>query len=52
MLRVLTSALSGHSNVNVIYIHNCEADAMPITAKLDEIGKPAWIALIVLGFVV
>ena len=23
---------------------------MPITAKLDEIGKPAWIALIVLGF--
>ncbi|HEX5509426.1 MAG TPA: DUF2852 domain-containing protein [Pseudolabrys sp.] len=25
---------------------------MPITAKLDEIGKPAWIALIVLGFMV
>ena len=25
---------------------------MPITAKLDEFGKPAWIALIVLGFVV
>jgi len=23
---------------------------MPITAKLDEIGKPAWIALIILGF--
>ena len=23
---------------------------MPITAKLDEFGKPAWIALIVLGF--
>ena len=23
---------------------------MPITAKLDEYGKPAWIALIVLGF--
>ena len=23
---------------------------MPITAKLDELGKPAWIALIVLGF--
>jgi hypothetical protein len=23
---------------------------MPITAKLDEIGKPAWIGLIVLGF--
>ena len=23
---------------------------MPITAKLDEFGKPAWIVLIVLGF--
>ena len=23
---------------------------MPITAKLDEFGKPAWIAMIVLGF--
>jgi hypothetical protein len=23
---------------------------MPVTAKLDEFGKPAWIALIVLGF--
>lgn len=25
---------------------------MPITAKIDEYGKPAWIALIVLGFCV
>jgi hypothetical protein len=24
---------------------------MPITAKLDEFGKPAWIVLIVLGFI-
>jgi len=24
---------------------------MPITAKLDEFGKPAWVALIVLGFI-
>ena len=24
---------------------------MPIVAKLDELGKPAWIALMVLGFV-
>src|SRR5882672_3095353 len=23
---------------------------MPITAKLDEFGKPAWIALTILGF--
>jgi len=34
--------------VNVIYIHS-EA-IMPIVAKLDELGKPAWIALVVLGF--
>jgi len=25
---------------------------MPIAAKLDEFGKPAWIALIILGFMV
>ena len=25
---------------------------MPITAKLDEFGKPAWIALTILGFMV
>jgi Protein of unknown function (DUF2852) len=25
---------------------------MPITAKLDEFGKPAWIALMILGFFV
>jgi hypothetical protein len=25
---------------------------MPIVAKLDELGKPAWIALLVLGFIV
>jgi hypothetical protein len=25
---------------------------MPIVAKLDELGKPAWIALAVLGFVI
>jgi hypothetical protein len=25
---------------------------MPITAKIDEFGKPAWIALTVLGFIV
>ena len=23
---------------------------MPLIAKLDELGKPAWIVLIVLGF--
>src|ERR1700716_1579530 len=30
---------------------NSEAH-MPIVAKLDELGKPAWIALMILGFVV
>jgi hypothetical protein len=25
---------------------------MPITARLDELGKPAWIVLVVLGFVI
>jgi hypothetical protein len=25
---------------------------MPIVAKLDELGKPAWIALAILGFIV
>src|SRR3981081_3665720 len=30
---------------------NSEAH-MPIVAKLDELGKPAWIALMILGFMV
>jgi hypothetical protein len=44
-------------NVNVINIHteaichNREA-TMPIVAKLDELGRPAWIALMILGFIV
>src|SRR5215467_11589920 len=38
------------SYVNVIYIH--ARPTMPITAQLDAFGKPAWIALIVLGFMV
>ena len=25
---------------------------MPIVAKLDELGKPAWVALAILGFMV
>src|SRR5205823_2399032 len=36
--------------VNVIYIHL--RGRMPITAKLDELGKPAWIALMILSFFV
>jgi hypothetical protein len=37
-------------DVNVIYI-NSEA-VMPIVAKLDEWGNPAWLALIILSFFV
>jgi Protein of unknown function (DUF2852) len=25
---------------------------MPIVVKLDELGKPAWIALMILGFLI
>jgi hypothetical protein len=25
---------------------------MPLTAKIDEFGKPAWIALMILGFII
>ena len=39
------------SYVNVIYIHT-RGIAMPITAKLDEFGKPAWIVLTILGFMI
>jgi Protein of unknown function (DUF2852) len=28
-----------------------EAPAMQIAAKIDEFGKPAWIALVILGFI-
>jgi hypothetical protein len=34
----------------VLNIHG-EAN-MPIVARLDELGKPAWIALMILGFFV
>ena len=44
----LTGPSHGLSYVNVIYIHT--RSTMPITARLDEFGKPAWIALIILGF--
>jgi hypothetical protein len=46
----LTGCLSEPINVNVINIH--EDQTMAVTAKLDEWGKPAWIAAIVLGFMV
>jgi hypothetical protein len=36
-------------DVNVINIHRTRS-VMPIVAKLDELGKPAWIALMILGF--
>jgi hypothetical protein len=36
--------LSGHINL-------ISEAVMPIVAKLDELGRPAWIALMILGFV-
>jgi hypothetical protein len=47
--------------VNVINIHNPaptldkwnnREGVMPIVAKLDELGRPAWILLMILGFMV
>jgi hypothetical protein len=36
-------------HVNVINIHTSEA-VMPIVAKLDELGRGAWVALAILGW--
>ena len=38
-------------DVNVIYIHTGGL-VMVLVDKLDELGKPAWIALMILGFIV
>jgi hypothetical protein len=38
-------------NVNNIYIEAIMSIAAGVAERLDEIGKPAWIALMVLGFV-
>lgn len=63
MPRPLTTFERQPIYVNVINIHtgvrcpvtlnviNREA-VMPIVAKLDELGRPAWIALAILGFAV
>jgi hypothetical protein len=37
-------------NVNNIYIEAIMSIAAGVAQRLDEIGKPAWIALMVLGF--
>src|SRR5690349_20227342 len=36
------------TNVNVIYIHI--GSSMSIAARLDELGRPAWIVLMILAF--
>jgi hypothetical protein len=56
----LTDRRNAPRYVNVIYIHNPEfialencnnrEDVMPIVAKIDELGRPAWILLMILGF--
>src|SRR5207302_7641940 len=34
-----------------MYLTFTSEAAMPLVAKLDDLGKPAWIALTILGFV-
>src|SRR5215467_10166586 len=46
---VLTGGWGFASYVNVIYIDM--GLSMDIAAKLDDIGKPAWIGVMVLGFI-
>jgi len=46
---VLTGGRGFASYVNVIYIDM--GLSMDIAAKLDDIGKPAWIGVMVLGFI-
>jgi hypothetical protein len=52
---LLTAKPGSPSYVNVINIHihleNREG-VMPIVAKLDELGRPGWILLMILGFMV
>jgi hypothetical protein len=52
--RLLTAQAGSPTYVNVINIHNLDngEGIMPIVAKLDELGKPAWILLMILGFMV
>src|SRR4030095_16779605 len=47
--RHLTGRPSFASYVNVTYIDM--GHSMDIAAKLDDIGKPAWIGVMVLGFI-
>ena len=35
-----------------MYLTFTDEAHMPMVAKLDELGKPAWIALTILGFVI
>jgi hypothetical protein len=52
--RLLTVGPGSPTYVNVINIHNLDngEGIMPIVAKLDELGRPAWILLMILGFMV
>jgi hypothetical protein len=53
---LLTAEPRSPSYVNVINIHKSglhlenREGVMPIVAKLDELGRPAWILLMILGF--
>jgi Protein of unknown function (DUF2852) len=49
---LLTGKRGSPSYVNVINIHHNREGVMPIVAKLDELGRLAWILLMILGFMV
>src|SRR5271169_2943355 len=49
--KVASYLTAARRDVNVIYIHK-GGPVMVLVEKLDELGKPAWIALMILGFVV
>src|SRR4249919_3955066 len=49
--KVASYLTAARRDVNVIYIHKGGL-VMVLVEKLDELGKPAWIALMILGFIV
>ena len=47
----LTPAAAGATYVNVNNIHIKEQPMSEMVARVDDLGRPAWIALMVLGFI-
>jgi hypothetical protein len=49
--RPLTFAREGRNYVNVNNIHTTKGLSMTVISTIDDYGKPAWITLMVLGFI-